>query len=183
MRNIMIDLETLSTASDAVILSIGAVEFDDKGNTGQKFNEVINIQSSINAGLRIDGSTIEWWFKQSPEARAAATRTTEALPQALDLLTMFYEDCRHPSTNKSSRVWGNGAAFDIPILENSYKATDKKAPWKYYDVMCFRTLRAMFPSVKPPEQSRGTYHNALDDALYQVEWYKQIRNRNNKPNQ
>ena len=175
MRNIMIDIETLSTASTAAVLSIGAVEFDNAGEKGETFYKVIKMQTCITAGLTVDGGTLEWWLKQDEDARKEITRPSCGLREALEHFKVFHSECC--VQGKGPNIWGNGAAFDIPIMENAYKSVGLRAPWKYHQVRCFRTLRAMFPSVKPPEIEGITYHNALDDALYQVEWYKKIRNR------
>lgn len=65
MSDIMVDLETLGTTADAVILSIGAVKFDlvsgqidDEG-----FYASISVESSLNRKRRISEDTLLWWFK------------------------------------------------------------------------------------------------------------------------
>jgi inhibitor of KinA sporulation pathway (predicted exonuclease) len=42
-----------------------------------------------------------------------------------------------------------------------------QAPWKFYNDRCYRTLKAMYPHIKMPKRT-GTHHNALDDAISQV---------------
>ena len=61
--NITIDIETLSTSSNAVITQIGAV--CDHG----EFQQFVDIQNSMNSGFSVDASTITWWMKQTDEAR------------------------------------------------------------------------------------------------------------------
>ena len=70
----MIDLETLSTAADAAILSIGIQPFDPRGEGIDPAAGLVihvDLQACMNAGLRVDASTIMWWMTQSDDARAA----------------------------------------------------------------------------------------------------------------
>ena len=57
--NVMVDLETLGNGSESVIISIGAVEFDpETGELGREFYKVVDAQSCVDAGLKIDASTV-----------------------------------------------------------------------------------------------------------------------------
>ena len=68
MQNVMVDIETLGTSSNSVILSIGAVEFDNE-NLGAEFEVYIDPESCTDHGLVIDAPTVMWWLGQSNEAR------------------------------------------------------------------------------------------------------------------
>ena len=70
--DVMLDYETMSTASNAATPSIGAVVFDLENaivDKDRSFYRNIDLQSCIDAGLQVDGSTIMWWFEQSDAAR------------------------------------------------------------------------------------------------------------------
>lgn len=68
----MVDMETMGNGPDAPIVSIGAVFFDPStGNTGAEFYQVVSLESSMSFGMKPDASTIQWWLKQSSEARSA----------------------------------------------------------------------------------------------------------------
>ncbi|CAM7540570.1 3'-5' exoribonuclease Rv2179c-like domain-containing protein [Citrobacter freundii] len=70
--HLMVDLETMGSGPDAPIVSIGAVYFDPStGNTGAEFYQVVSLESSMSFGMKPDASTIQWWLKQSSEARSA----------------------------------------------------------------------------------------------------------------
>ena len=87
MRRIMFDTETLGTSSSSVILSIAAVEFDDK-NLGRRFHQRISIDSCLKHGLTVSGNTIEWWMDQSAEARNIFKHASLPLDRVLiDLAT------------------------------------------------------------------------------------------------
>jgi exodeoxyribonuclease VIII len=156
MNNIMLDLETMSTASNAAILSIGAVKFSNK--IDDEFYSVVDLKTCTDVGLEIDNSTIEWWNNQSPEARQVFNEIPITLEQMLKDFSNWIGD--------KPMLWGNGSDFDNVILSNAYKACGIEQPWAYYNNRCFRTLRALYPTIK--FENSGTYHNALDDARSQA---------------
>jgi len=157
-QHIMIDLETLGTRPGSIVLTIGAVKFSKLG-VGKKFYRAICEADSSANGLSSDPSTVEWWSKQSPEAREAAFLGTESLREALLAFTDF---CGADVI----RVWGNGSDFDNVLLEEAYRAAELGVPWKFTGNRCYRTVKNLFPKVTVP--SVGTAHNALDDAIYQA---------------
>ena len=162
MRNIMVDLETLGTKPDAVILSIGAVFFD-ADNLGKEFHRVLTIEDQQQVGRVIDPQTVEWWGSQSEAARAIFTAPNVATAQGLDEFTAFCGD-------ENISVWGNGADFDCVLLGSLYESFKRKRPWSYSKNRCHRTHKNTLklpPGATGPARL-GTHHNALDDAKYQA---------------
>ena len=174
MQHCMADLETMSTRPNAAILSIGACTFDMKTLTiGEQFHTTIALKSCEDAGLHIDAATVAWWQKQSEQARRAAFGGEQLpLDKALDKFADWLGT--HMTEEKSRCIWGNGANFDPVILDSAFRAADREPPWPFWGVRCFRTFKALWPNVDPPERT-GTHHNALDDAIHQVEWMFKIR--------
>lgn len=158
MKNVMVDLETLGNGSNAVIIAIGAVEFDTESGLGRVFYANIDPQSCVNAGLVMDVSTVMWWMKQSDQARAAFDKPSTTLTEALKAFFEWYPE--------DANMWGNGATFDNVILSNAYKATGLNRPWPYWADRCYRTLKALHPDIAAART--GTHHNALDDATTQA---------------
>ena len=75
--DIMIDLETLATSTDAAILTIGAVKFDPFGSelkepAMESFYVKVDLDSCDRIGLVTNDDTIAWWASQSKEAQEAA---------------------------------------------------------------------------------------------------------------
>lgn len=163
MQHIMVDLETLGTRAGSVILSIGAVEFDQRSKElGCTFYRSIQPEDCKAHGLTVDQSTLDWWEKKSPEARAVLT-DPDAVPlsDALDAFVQFWVQ------TDAVFVWGNGADFDNVLLAHAFHAVDRPIPWKFWDNRCYRTLKNVRPHIKMgPRQ--GTFHNALDDAITQA---------------
>lgn len=159
-RYCMVDIETLGTRPGDTILSIGAVLFTPEDGITSEFYVTINQESSKAAGLRAQKSTLEWWQKQSAEARAAAFKGELSLESALKQFAMWL------NANESTLVYGNGANFDNALLAAAYRAVKMEVPWKFWNDRCYRTIHAMF--AKSRVERVGTYHNALDDAKTQA---------------
>jgi hypothetical protein len=169
MQNIMIDLETLGTGQNSVITAIGACMFEqDTQEIGQEFYMNIDWQSSIDAGLEIDVETIKWWLLQDKKAIDALFKISYPLSDVLREFTAFVTS----NCNLTPKVWGNGATFDITILENAYSAVNQKPPWKFWNIRDCRTVEDISSDFinKSSIKREGTHHNALDDAIYQAKY-------------
>ena len=162
--DVMLDLETMGTSSNAAIVAIGAVAFDiDAGTVGDRFYRVVDLGTSVAMGGEIDADTVLWWMQQSDEARAMFTRDSVPLSVALAEFEVWMSE-RGEMTG--ARVWGNGAAFDNVILSSAYRRSAIKQPWPHWNDRCYRTIKALYPDVKL--ERVGTHHNAVDDAESQA---------------
>ena len=170
MNYCMLDLETLGTRPGDVILSVGACLFAPGKGITSEFYVTIDSVDSKNQGLRAQKSTLEWWAKQSPEAREAAFKGELSLQSALTQFSMWLGD------GKNTLVYGNGANFDNTLLPAAYRAVKQETPWPFWNDRCYRTIKAMF--LKNEIKRVGTYHNALDDAKTQALQLIQIAGQN-----
>ena len=160
--HIMVDLETFSTSPNAVVVQLAAVKFDPfSEHLGDIFNVPIDPESGHQLGLHMDMNTVLWWMTQSDDARKRITSPVNRRVQLKEALRSFQQ-----WLPKESKVWGNGAAFDLPILESAYRAVGIPTPWKHWDERCYRTLKAMAPELKMVRE--GVHHDALDDAKSQA---------------
>lgn len=166
--HIMIDNETLSTAVDAVILSIGACKFDANGIANDGFYRAITIQSNLDEGRKISPSTLRWWLDQSAKAKAVLDDPTAvSLGQALDELREWIG----PNW-QNKLVYGNGADFDIAMLGHAYGLQDP--PWRFFNVRCFRTLKSSAAAKRVAKPVNAGAHNALFDAVAQAQHLQAI---------
>lgn len=158
--HIMVDLETMSTRPDAAIVSIGAVAFNSE-RIMDSFYVRVDLQSCIDAGLRVDGETVYWWLKQSREAREALEYHRLDIREALEKFSSWRRDYLLQG------LWGNGASFDNAILSTAHRKLDlPQTP--YFIDRCFRTVKSLFPKVDVPDE--GTIHDALSDAAWQARY-------------
>lgn len=174
MRNIMLDLETMGISSNAAIIAIGAVEFDDDLGITDEFYTTIDLQSCIDKGLILDASTIIWWMKQGDDARKEFFRKGIKLKDALIEFRRWVDQ----DQTDHLQVWGNGSSFDNVILANAYKSFKVEKPWPYWGDRCFRTLKSSFPKIKNMPETNVT-HNALHDAIWQAEYLVELVEENN----
>lgn len=178
MSDVMIDLETISTKNNAVILTLGAIKFD-------VFSENIfdglyikpNIEEQSELGRHIDDETIKWWSGQNNDVKEEAFGDDGRLSvdEFLNQLTKF---CWN-----QHRIWAKGPMFDIEILEGLYQTKQKHIPWNFRQIRDVRTICDLMPEL---DVKIDDAHNALSDALNQAKIvqhiYKKlgVKNENNK---
>ncbi|MBC0059714.1 3'-5' exoribonuclease [Escherichia coli] len=170
--HLMIDLETMGTNTNAPIVVIGAVFFDPQtGEIGPVFYIVISLTDAMNTGAVPDGGTIEWWLKQSSEARAAILTDQVKLKDALSQFRKFINEY---SDEKFVQVWGNGATSDNAILRTSYERLNIPCPWRYHNDRDVRTIVELGKTIDFDARTvipfEGVRHNALDDARHQAKY-------------
>lgn len=159
--HVMLDLETTDTAPTAAILAIGAVCFAGP-NTGAEFYLNVDYISCMEKARSTSSqSTLEWWGRQSDAARNALT-----YPTPVDVDVALAEFAAFLAPLSRPRVWGNGAAFDQPVLSGTYLRRGVRLPWDFRHDRCYRTVMAILGD--PPYTYDGTAHHALCDAYNQA---------------
>jgi len=176
LGHLMLDLETMGNSSNSAIVSIGAVEFDiESGHFGREFYQRVDLQSCLNMGLIVNASTIYWWMQQSDKARMELVKNSDQLAKVLQELHGFMLELGN------FQIWGNGARFDIGILEDAYKACGYiETPWNFRNERDVRTLVSFAPKVKEHYPFTGTEHHPIDDCKYQIGYCSAIWNKLNK---
>ena len=168
----MLDLETLGTHPDAVVLTIGAIKFnpftlDEPGN-GLYLR--LDIEEQLNLGRSTLDSTIEWWGQQDPRVREEAMGEEGYRAPIVELrkeLNKFLVGVEH--------IWCQGPAFDIVILEDLYRSQCWPIPWHFWQIRDSRTLFGVHGD--PRAKNRDQAHNALMDCYYQAIGVQQVYNR------
>jgi exodeoxyribonuclease VIII len=173
----MIDLETMGTKPNSAIVSYGAAAFDFKtGEVGPTIYRVIDLETTMKyPEFEIEPGTLYWWLQQSEPARMALIQehNRESIEQAMKSLSTFLEGVGNP---QRIRLWGNGPSFDNAMIRHTHKVvTGRDIPIPFWNDRCVRTVKGFYPnnlfnSWKMNNLSRGTYHNALDDAKYQIKF-------------
>lgn len=170
----MVDIETLSTNSNALILCIGAIKFNTRGDISKtnleeldKFYCLIDIEDCKRYSLDIEEKCIEWWNKQPQKDEIFKEYNRVPLKECLINFNKWInlENC----LSQSICIWSNGVAFDIPILENAYKKTQVEIPWKYWNVRDSRTIVKTLNVYTPNIQGyKNMAHNPLYDCYRQI---------------
>ncbi|MEG2226338.1 MAG: 3'-5' exoribonuclease [Citrobacter sp.] len=180
--HLMVDLETMGSGPDAPIVSIGAVFFEpSSGNTGAEFYQVVSLESSMSFGMKPDASTIQWWLKQSSEARSAIlVDEAMGLRETLELLADFISE-NAANGSHTVQLWGNGCSFDNVILRRAYALTETPFAVPFWNDRDVRTMVELGKSVGINPRFdipfEGDMHNALSDARHQVKYVSAIWQR------
>jgi hypothetical protein len=167
--DVMLDLETLSTRPESVILTIGAVKFDPFGDTVDVDNGLyyrVDVDEQLALDRHILESTVEWWGNQDPEVReeALGERDRVSLDEMTRGLNRFLVGVEN--------IWCQGPAFDVVILENLYRQLTKPTPWQFWQISDSRTLFKTHGD--PRDKNRAAAHNALMDCYYQADAVQEI---------
>lgn len=164
--HVMIDLETVGNSGQAAIVAIGACKFSLAGGVCHPethFSAKVDLQSSIDAGLTVDGSTVGWWMRQPEEARRASFPIMGALPlkEALRQLMIWLPD--------RCQVYTCGPDFDFAILNNALAACGM-TKIEFWRSRCFRTAKEHLAQAAGVVTSqRKVKHEALQDAIDQAQ--------------
>lgn len=164
MKHLMLDIETLDTATSAVVIQVGWVTFDLVGPISSPVQWTMDIQEQINQGRTISASTLKFWMEQSDIARQqvfdpSVSYNVQQLREWLRMM-LYGTPIKH--------VWAHGPAFDIATL----KSLLGEEPWDFRSLRDTRTLAMLAPHIERP--AAAVKHNAGDDALAQAKWVQLI---------
>lgn len=164
--HLMIDIETLATTPDAVVLTIGGVKFDpfdESRGTWDPFYERLVIEEQEEHGRVISDSTANWWLENHPETLAEDIMDPTDRTPVDNVLEKLRKWQLH-----NDGYWAWGLDFDFKILEHLFLNYDRPVPWgHFYNKRCARTFCQIMPT--DPRKALGTVsHNAVDDCIGQV---------------
>ena len=161
MKHLMIDLETLGTKPDCVILTVGAIKFDpytlDEPANG--FYAKLDVDQQINLGRSIDQDTIDWWGTQPEKVREEALGDSDRIS-----IEDFFKELNKLLVGIEF-LWAQGPTFDFVILENLYRQFKQPIPWNFWQIRDSRTLFSLKPELRVTDANA---HNALVDSYIQA---------------
>lgn len=201
-RNFSLDIETVSLAPNAFIISIGCVEFNIlTGEVYDNFHQIVDIHSTVpgsfesrwlntehNARLKldycdrfdVDDDTVDWWLDINPDYFNSLIESSDArsLKDVLKRLEEFigYE-------KNDMHIWTVGN-LDPAAIENAYITVTKKNPFTNLKG-CWREIRTLEQSLEgiisrdDVPMEAGIKHNALDDATVQAKQVSMFYNKLN----
>jgi hypothetical protein len=163
----MIDIETLSSQSDAAVISIGLVGFDEERIL---YRESFAIDEHDWHG-HVDPRTVKWWMEQGAEAQAFSFRNE--FPKSADLAAFRLSE--FAARFCQDECWANGPQFDLVVLRNWWRRVkgDDKLPIYYRAYRDCRTLwraaEARGADLTPAWTREGIIpHHPLSDAETQA---------------
>jgi exodeoxyribonuclease VIII len=180
-RDIMIDIETLATRSDAAIIQIGACTFDEKNKLLVSVNP--DFYANVENEYHVDQRTVDWWKEQGEAAVESLKMNVVDNPGcALVELDKWLKSTGFQKSYKFNgrSVWANGVQFDLSILRHAYSVEqghNDKAPWHYRQEKDTRTLYALFRhrvNIRKVDDKDLVRHRADHDCIRQVRGVKMI---------
>lgn len=180
MSYVAVDIESLGTVPGSIVLSIGAVRFDDKGllnahgyesadeamrNKARcEFYREITLASCGGVGLTFSHETLAWWLKQSDAARRVLVNAlegngTQDIRQVMGDFKAWLE-----TGDGCQELWSWGQ-FDLPLLKTVFDRLGVTKPWDYKIERDARTLARELPVVIGVHRV-GVAHHAFDDAVW-----------------
>ena len=167
--DIMLDIETLSTRPDAVVLTLGAVKFSpwaSEVDTDTGLYVRVDVEEQLALDRHVQQDTVDWWRKQTEEVReeALGDANRTSVTELLNQLNKFVVGV--------DNIWCQGPVFDIVILENLYRQVERPTPWQFWQIRDSRTLFGVHGD--PRGKGAKGAHNALIDCYYQAEAVQQV---------
>ena len=191
-QNIMIDIESLALGQNVVVTQIGVVVTNEYWNvkTTSCFN--LSIPEQLFKGRRINESTLNWWRRQNPDVIDKMISSPLPVNQALNniLYTIageFNLEVHELNDYTGALWWANSNCFDLFNFNSLLKQFSYyDDPWKdfqidqYYmrDFKSIRDYIKSYHNIDLYENSTVT-HNALEDALQQVDYMQKATNPQN----
>lgn len=175
--DLMIDVECAGKGETGALMAIGAAFFDlGTCTVGPTFCRTIHLATAVRDGGTMDAGTILWWLGQGEKARDSVRFGGQDIRVVLqDFSDWIAATQRHADV----RPWGNSNAFDLPKVATAYERAGMTVPWFWTNERDFRTVRHLYPTVEyDPSQKGDDAHNALADALFQINHLFAIKKRN-----
>lgn len=169
MKSVMLDIETLSSRKDAMVISIGLAAFDDT-KVIQTAGWALDLGKLLPG--HIDPKTVKWWAEQSAPAREYSfTGKVDPLQAAMDITAFF-------KLYGGDELWANDPTFDCVILRNWWDEMNLRGPRvgsfpsHYREERSMRTIKAeagrMGHDLSAAWQNGHVAHNPVDDAAVQA---------------
>jgi hypothetical protein len=166
--DVMLDIETMALhPSNALILSIGLVEFDptgDKLELGERTLLRPDISAQLLLGRVVEPGTQKFWGDQPKDAQDNwRVGKQQTLAETVARIASF--------TESTKRLWANGIVFDIGNVVSLIRQAGQKEPWHYRAPRDMRTLCEELPMRRYADlasNSTATAHTAIGDCIVQA---------------
>ena len=166
-NHLMIDIETLGICATSVVLSVGAVIFNDEYNIIAKKLYILDKKEQLAKGRTYNQGTIDFWNNQPVEAkRQFKTDHVYSIEEFKSDFSNFVKKY------DIVFVWSTAPNLDISCIQTLFeidKYGGSSIPWDYNKIRDVRTVRDYLREYPKRE---GIYHDAIDDCIYQIECLK-----------
>jgi hypothetical protein len=164
----MVDIETLSTANNAVVTSLGFIPFDADG-IGQPRYYRLRWEDQMRSGKRdTDPETLKFWLDQPREVMDKWVKPQGGALAARDetVLGLFWR-----LVGGADRVWANSPQFDTTILKTLSDDLNVSVPRSHYRKL--RDIRTISDFLTADEKNDlwsrfPATHDPVADCISQI---------------
>jgi len=173
---VVLDIETLGSVNNSVILSVGMVACDSTKD--YTFKELIengyyaklDVKAQVDAGRKIHKDTLDWWVTQD-----AALKRLKPLKTDLHWKNLREDMIRWLTKQgvdiTKAKYYSRGSHFDFGILHDLFRITegcsDTDLPWRFWNLHDSKTVILTLLDVSHQlgvEPEGFIHHDCLHDA-------------------
>lgn len=173
---VVLDIETLGSVNNSVILSVGMVACDSTKD--YTFKELIengyyaklDVKAQVDAGRKIHKDTLDWWVTQD-----AALKRLKPLKTDLHWKNLREDMIRWLTKQgvdiTKAKYYSRGSHFDFGILHDLFRITEgcsvTDLPWRFWNLHDSKTVILTLLDVSHQlgvEPEGFIHHNCLHDA-------------------
>ena len=179
---VVVDVEAMSVAQTAQILSIGAVVVNlEKGILPYHF--YMPIEGQIDDRFsRPSDATHAFWQKLLDENSLAAKVLCDPRAMPLREVLLAFKDWLTSFSSFEYRfIVGKGTRYDGGLIANAFEVEKIDFPFHYRNESCLRALVDQASIIGCPETNEevpGIFHHALFDAHYEAKRFLHLMNQN-----
>ena len=164
MTNVTFDLETLGNTTDAPIVQIGAVIFNEQGQPIDTFEAKCDLATIPENDFKVDYDTLRWWMNQIANNPALISVMNGIMFNHDELIKEFMVWYDEMLKKYGKLQYWTHATFDPPILDRHCKIYKQpRLPFRMHRDI--RTLTYLVGHIEVKRQ--GNHHDALDGCKFQ----------------
>lgn len=161
--SIMLDVETLGTEKNALMLSVGFIFFDSEGRLGDECHYYTINPTGFGSRAEITQDTIDYW---KDERRVGNLPDLSSTINLDDFCRLFSAGIA--AKKKLTSFWSRGQKFDYEIINYWCNAVGVGMPIPFYKQLDVRTALWLGQRHGCVVDKRPVKHNALDDSKEQL---------------
>ena len=147
---VVLDLETLGSVNNSVILSVGMVAVDSTKD--YTFDELIkdgyyaklDVKSQVDAGRKIHKDTLQWWSEQGEAAQHILKPSPKDMHWSKLRENMISWLTDQGVDIHKVKVYSRGSHFDFGLLHDLFRITEGVSqddlPWRYWNIHDSKTV-------------------------------------------
>ena len=178
---VVVDIETLGSVNNSVILSVGMVACDStKDYTFKELVEngyyaKLDVKTQVEAGRKIHKDTLDWWASQDKGNGSHAGKVLRPSDKDMHFKNLREDMIRWLTRQgvdiTKAKYYSRGSHFDFGILHDLFRITegceDTDLPWRFWNLHDSKTVILTLLDVSHQlgvEPEGFIHHDCLHDA-------------------